>query len=76
MKCYNFHNNSGKKCSKESCRYWLELERHKNCTLLASKEGPMTLQTIGDIFGITRMRVCQIEKKILNKIKPSMNDIK
>ena len=36
----------------------------------------MTLQTIGDIFGITRMRVCQIEKKILNKIRPSVADIR
>ena len=31
----------------------------------------MTLQEIGDIFNVTRMRICQIEKKIINKI---MND--
>ena len=28
----------------------------------------MTLQQIGDIFGVTRMRICQLEKKILKKI--------
>jgi DNA-directed RNA polymerase sigma subunit (sigma70/sigma32) len=39
-----------------------------NCTIVAAKEGPMTLQQIGDIFGVTRMRICQLEKKILKKI--------
>ncbi len=76
MKCYNFHQGSDIGCKKESCRHWLDLEKHNNCTLIAAKEGPMTLQTIGDIFGITRMRVCQIEKKILNKIRPSVADIR
>lgn len=76
MKCYNFHNSSGEICKKESCRYWVDLEKHNNCTIIAAKDGPMTLQTIGDIFGITRMRVCQIEKKILNKIKPVINNIR
>ena len=43
-----------------------------NCVLIAAQEGPMTLQQIGDIFGITRMRVCQIEKKILKKLEGNM----
>jgi hypothetical protein len=28
----------------------------------------MTLQEIGEIIGVTRMRVCQLEKKILTEI--------
>ena len=40
-----------------------------NCTLIAAKKGPLTLQQIGDIFGVTRMRICQLEKRILKKIE-------
>tara|TARA_Y100001970_G_C14050872_1_gene758859 strand:+ start:233 stop:367 length:135 start_codon:yes stop_codon:yes gene_type:complete len=37
--------------------------------LLAAKEGPRTLQQIGDLHGLTRMRICQIEKIAIEKIK-------
>ena len=75
MKCYELHKNSGSACRKEECRHWLDLRESSNCTILASENGPMTLQKIGDIFGITRMRICQIEKKILNKIRPVLSNI-
>ena len=64
MKCYELHESIETPCKKEECRYWIDLEKCKNCVIIGSKEGPMTLQSIGDIFGITRMRVCQIEKKV------------
>ena len=51
-------------CNNDSCRYWKEMENksHHNCVILAAKDGPMTLQQVGDIFSVTRMRICQIEK--------------
>lgn len=33
-----------------------------------SSDGELTLQQIGDMFDITRMRVCQIEKASLRKL--------
>ena len=75
MKCYEKCEKLKIKCGSEECRHWIDLESYSNCTLLASKYGPMTLQKIGDIFGITRMRICQIEKKVLEKIKPGLNNI-
>ncbi len=75
MKCYELCEKTKKSCDKNSCRHWIGLEDHSNCTLLASKEGPMTLQKIGDIFGITRMRICQIEKKVIEKIRPGLENI-
>jgi DNA-directed RNA polymerase sigma subunit (sigma70/sigma32) len=41
----------------------------KNCILITSKSGPKTLQEIGQIYGLTRMRICQIEKVIYEKVK-------
>ena len=33
-----------------------------------SNDGELTLQQVGDLFDITRMRVCQIEKASLRKL--------
>ena len=67
--CFEACETFGVQCKREECRYWMNNEKSKNCTLIASKDGPMTLQQIGDIFGVTRMRICQLEKKILKKIE-------
>jgi predicted ArsR family transcriptional regulator len=75
MKCFEAYKKFKKTCSKDTCRYWIENKKSSNCVLIASKDGPMTLQEIGDIFGITRMRVCQIEKKILKKLETSIDII-
>lgn len=69
MKCYNYYEKTKKACSKKSCRYWLESKQNQNCTVICTKSGPKTLQDIGKFYDITRMRVCQIEKNIINKIK-------
>lgn len=47
---------------------WIKSKENQNCTLIASKKGPMSLQEIGDILGVTRMRICQIEKKVIEKL--------
>ena len=56
-------------CINKQCRAWFKCDKHFNCTILAAEEGPMTLQKIGDLFGLTRMRICQIEKNAIKKIK-------
>ena len=68
MKCFNAYKKYNTSCQKKKCKYLIEHGDSYNCTILASHQGPMTLQEIGDIFGITRMRVCQLEKRILKKI--------
>lgn len=61
---------AGKKsCVNKSCRAWFDCKQYKNCSIIAAEEGPMTLQNIGDLFKLTRMRICQIEKNAIQKIK-------
>jgi DNA-directed RNA polymerase sigma subunit (sigma70/sigma32) len=71
MKCFEFCNKKSIECKNKNCRYWIEHTESKNCTVIAAHLGPMTLQQIGEIFGVTRMRICQIEKKILSKLSSS-----
>jgi DNA-directed RNA polymerase sigma subunit (sigma70/sigma32) len=46
-------------------------EKYLNCSMLASKAGPLTLQEIGDCYDLSRMRICQIEKGIFKKLRKS-----
>ena len=69
MKCHEYYAQNNKMCKKNKCRYWADSKKNKNCVIVKAKEGTSTLQEIGEIFNITRMRVCQIEKTIIEKIK-------
>jgi len=73
MKCFEAHECYNACCKKQECRQWIDHKESMNCTIIAAKRGPMTLQQIGDIFGVTRMRICQIEKKIIKKIETILN---
>jgi hypothetical protein len=58
-------------CQRQSCSNWINHSDGNNCVMIAAKNGPHTLQEIGKIYGLTRMRICQIEKNIYEKIKNS-----
>lgn len=73
MKCFEMNRINDTPCHKKDCKYWINCATEKNCTILAASSGPRTLQEIGDMFGVTRMRICQIEKKILGKISGMIN---
>ena len=73
LTCYQAHFSVKKPCNEKGCRMWVDLKENQNCTVLAAQSGPKTLQEIGDIFRVTRMRVCQIEKIVLDKLSRTID---
>ena len=66
--CFKEHKNRKLPCCKETCRRWMNNPDNLNCAIIASEIGEHTLQEIGDIFGVTRMRICQMEKNIMKDL--------
>lgn len=73
LTCYEAHEEAKVTCRKRECRLWLGAPEHRNCSVIAARTGPKTLQEIGDIFGVTRMRICQIEKIVLDKLSRTID---
>lgn len=66
--CFKEYQKHDTPCHKKSCRHWISCDKFQNCSINAANKGPLTLQEIGDIFGVTRMRICQIEKTVIKKL--------
>ena len=68
--CFAEHEKRSVNCEKKDCRQWMKADHYLNCAIVAANKNDegMTLQQIGDIFEITRMRICQLEKASLQKI--------
>ena len=73
--CFSEHARLDVKCANTVCKYWIDCAQHNNCTMIGADKGTMTLQQIGNIFGVTRMRICQIEKSILKKLIAKTNSV-
>ncbi len=67
--CFSAHERFNLTCNKNTCKHWFKNKQTLNCVLIHAKNGPEKQEKIGAYFGLTRMRVCQIEKSILSKIK-------
>jgi len=73
--CFYYHKKLNKCCQKSECRYWQNnLDENQNCIINKANEKEHTLEEIGNIFDISRMRICQLEKNIVNKLKNIVNE--
>ncbi len=67
--CFSVLAKQGVDCQRKRCQHWISHEEGHNCVMITAQIGPHTLQQIGKIYGLTRMRICQIEKSIYEKIR-------
>ena len=70
--CFFNHAKHNVGCNKQTCKQWINNEKSNNCVIIATTKGPHTLDEIGKIFDLTRMRICQIEKDIMGKLASSI----
>ena len=76
QKCFERCSLEKKDCNVKNCRYWIESKEFNNCCIVgANSSEKITLQNIGEIFNVTRMRICQIEKIAVKKLKEKVFSI-
>lgn len=67
--CYSVHAKCKQHCTRSQCRYWFNNPQHQNCSIIAAHEGPKTLEEVGKLYNLTRMRICQIESSLRKKLR-------
>ena len=76
MKCFEHNKHFNNKCEKNACRYWINCKEYQNCAILLSKKSEkLTLEDVGSLFDVTRMRICQIEKIAIKKLRDKIHSI-
>ena len=72
--CFAEHKKRNLTCQKKNCKNWMEHSNSLNCAIIGANSGKWILKDIGEIFNVTRMRICQIEKEVIRKLE-SMKDV-
>lgn len=55
-------------CSAKLCRHHMGFDIGPNCAVRLANQGPQSLVTIGDLLGVTKERIRQIEAQALRRL--------
>ena len=66
--CFAEHKKRKLTCEKTSCKNWMNHGESFNCAVIGAARGKWILKDIGEVFDVTRMRICQIEKEVIDKL--------
>ena len=62
-------------CPNETCRMWIDYKDDLNCSNISiKKNGNMTLRQIAEREHLSFVRIQQIEKQALKKLKSKINN--
>lgn len=67
--CHREHVKHNVCCSKKTCKNWVEQAECKNCLVVAATNGFSTLHKLEEVYGLNRVKICQVERLVLDKIK-------
>jgi hypothetical protein len=67
--CFYEHEKRGICCERKKCPHWISSDIFLNCAIICAKNGPYTLKEIGKFYNLSKMRICQLEKLIMDKLK-------
>lgn len=62
---------AGQSCQQAECRMWIDFSEDQNCCLISiyNSKGKMTLDDISKRMKVSLVRVSQIEKQALKKLR-------
>ena len=70
--CFTIMHETSTECDRASCQNWVSMPEALNCSIIGARSDKMTLHAIGRIYGVSRMKICQIEKEALAKVKEAL----
>jgi DNA-directed RNA polymerase sigma subunit (sigma70/sigma32) len=70
-KCFDIQEKYNLPCDQKDCRRWVDFEEDLNCSVVCARKNDtgLSLRDVAERMGVTFVRIQQIEKAALKKLK-------